>query len=51
MQGIRLDQNALEIQLSEKLLLLRRSLGLEHGPLMVLPCGVAGLGDRQTESS
>ena len=43
MQGIRLDQNALEIQLSEKLLLLRRSLGLEHRPLVVLAGGVAGL--------
>ena len=45
-----LDQHATQIQLTKQLLLLRRSLRLEHGPLMVLPCGVAGLGDRQTES-
>jgi hypothetical protein len=35
MQGIRLDQNALEIQLSEEL--------FEHRPLVVFAGGVAGL--------
>jgi hypothetical protein len=38
-----LDQHATKIQLTKQL--------FEHGPLMVLACGVAGLGDRQTESS
>ena len=51
MKRICLDQHTTQIQLRKQLLLLRRSLRLEHGPLMVLPCGVACLGDRQTESS
>ena len=46
-----LDQNATQIQLTKQLLQLRRSLRLEHVPPMVLAGGVAGLGDRQSESS
>ena len=37
-------------KLTKQLLLLRRSLGQEYAPLMVLTCGEAGLGDPQTES-
>jgi len=37
MQGIRLDQNALKIQLAKKL--------PQHRPFVVLPGGVAGLTD------
>jgi hypothetical protein len=40
-QGIRLDQHALKIQLAEQL--------LEHGPLVVLAGGVAGLADRHAQ--
>ena len=41
--GISLDQHAAQIQLSKQLLLLRRSLRLEHSPLVGLPCVVSGL--------
>ncbi len=41
MQGIRLDEQALEIQLAQQL--------FEHSPLMVFPGGIAGLADRQTQ--
>ena len=42
MQGIRLDQYALTIQFPQQL--------LEHGTLVILACGVAGLGDRYAQS-
>ena len=42
MQGIRLDQYALTIQFPQQL--------LEHGTLVILACGVAGLGDRYAKS-
>jgi hypothetical protein len=41
-QGIRLDQYALTIQFPQQL--------LEHGTLVILACGVAGLGDRYAQS-
>ena len=43
MERIRLDQDALEIELAKRL--------LEDGTLMVCVCGVAGLGDRDAERS
>ncbi len=43
MERIRLDQHALEIQLTEEL--------LEHRPLMVFAGGVAGLTDCHAQSS
>ena len=43
MERIFLDQRATQIQLTKQL--------IELDPLMVLLCGVAGLGDRQTDSS
>jgi hypothetical protein len=42
-QGIRLDQLTVQIQLTEQLLLLRRSPRLEHCRLVVFAGGVAGL--------
>ena len=41
MQGIRLDQNALKIQLAKEL--------PQHRPFVVLPGGVAGLADRYAQ--
>ncbi len=41
MQGIRLDQHTLQIQLAEEL--------LEHSPLMVFARGIAGLSDRHAK--
>jgi hypothetical protein len=41
MQGIRLYQHALQIQLAEEV--------PQHGPLMVLAGGVAGLADRHAQ--
>ena len=46
-----LDLHATQIQLTKQLLLLHISLRLKHSPLMVLPYGVEGMGNRQTESS
>jgi hypothetical protein len=40
MQGIRLDQNALKIQLAKEL--------PQHRPFVILPGGVAGLPDGPT---
>jgi len=42
MQGIHLDQHALQIQLAKEL--------PQHHPLMVLTGGVAGLTDRHVQS-
>ena len=41
MERIRLDENALEIQLPKQL--------LEHRTLVVVTCGVAGLSDRYSQ--
>ena len=41
MEGIRLDQHTLKVELTEQL--------FEHRPLMVFAGGVAGLADRHTE--
>ena len=43
MERIRLDEHTLKIELTKQL--------LEHGALMGDICGVAGLGDRDTERS
>ena len=43
MKRIRLDQDAVEIQLAKQL--------LEHGTLVVGVCGVAGLGQRHPKGS
>ena len=43
MKRIRSDQHALEIELTKQL--------LEHGALVILACGVAGLSDRHAQSS
>lgn len=51
MKLIRLEQHALKIQLTEALLLLRRSLRLEYHPLVVLIGDrVASLADRYAQS-
>ena len=41
MHGIRLDEQALQIQLAQQL--------FEHSPLIFFPGGIAGLADRQTQ--